>query len=173
MALLVLGYPKIEDSDFKWIQSIRSIYDERYFKVVNPHFTIVFPVFNIEREAFIEHVGNCIQQFESIEFILRCSMIVKDSFSNYTDIFLVPSEGFDRIVMLHDKLYANLFIPELRLDIPFIPHIGIGASTDPKLCKKVSDELNSKPISISGRVECVDVVNFENNRVETIVQYQL
>lgn len=40
MSLLVLAYPQLEMKDYEWIQSFRAKHDERYFKVVEPNFTI-------------------------------------------------------------------------------------------------------------------------------------
>jgi hypothetical protein len=173
MSLFVLGYPTITESDFHWIQSFRSDHDERYFKVVDPHFTIVFPVSTIERNTFINHVKEGVSNFTNIDFTLRCSLVVKDSFSDFTDIFLVPDEGFSRIVKLHDTLYTGILAVELRLDIPFIPHMGIGSAIDPAACKLLADQLNAQSFCISGRLEKIDIVNYENRKVETIAQFVL
>jgi 2'-5' RNA ligase len=173
IALLVLTYPQLSRSDFDWVQSFRALHDKRHYHFVNPHFTIVFPVFNIERDTFIDHVEKKVQNFGKIDFVLRCSTIVKDSFSEYTDIFLVPDEGFSRIVRLHDTLYTGLLNSELRLDVPFIPHIGIGGYVDPLICKKYSEELNMKHFAVAGQLDHIHVANYENNRVDSIVQFRL
>ncbi|MFZ0455397.1 MAG: hypothetical protein WCE54_08540 [Ignavibacteriaceae bacterium] len=52
MALLVLGYPKLKVEDFERIQNIRLKYDLRYFNVVNPYFTVAFPVFDFLQNEF-------------------------------------------------------------------------------------------------------------------------
>lgn len=45
MALLVLAYPELSKNDYDWIQDFRRKHDELYYKIVEPHFTIVFPTF--------------------------------------------------------------------------------------------------------------------------------
>ncbi|MHC5848688.1 2'-5' RNA ligase family protein [Nostoc sp.] len=62
---------------------------------------------------------------------------------------------------------------ELRQDIPFIPHIGIANSRNPQECKRVVDELNAQSFEITGRVEKLDVIWYENNRVGTIEKITL
>jgi hypothetical protein len=85
----------------------------------------------------------------------------------------VPDEGYSEIVKLHDKLYDGPLAPELRLDIPFIPHIGIGNAIDPFACKKLADELNRKAFEIDGRIETLDVTWYEENKVETLERIEL
>ena len=168
MSLLVLAYPQIEESDYKWIQSIRAEHDERYYNIVEPHFTIVFPVSDVDEQILINHTAFAAKKFKEFYFVLRCAQIVKDSFSEYTDVFLIPEEGYRIFVKLHDSLYTGPIAKDLRLDIPFIPHIGIANNIDPTKCKKLADEINTKNIEIVGSINKLDIVSFENNTVKTI-----
>lgn len=168
MSLLVLAYPEIEKKDFNWIQSFRAKHDERYFNVVDPHFTMVFPLFSVSEKELINHVQKTAKKFNEFFFVIRCAQIVKDSFSDYTDVFLIPEEGYRIFVKLHDALYTDLLEKELRLDIPFIPHLGIANSLDPLKCKKLADEINSKNIEIVGAVSKLSIVSYENDKVELL-----
>lgn len=168
MALLVLAYPQIEKKDYNWIQTYRAKHDERYFNVAEPHFTMVFPVFNIAETDFISHVQKAAKKIKEFFFVLRCAQIVKDSFSDYTDVFLIPEEGYRIFVKLHDTLYTDILEEELRLDIPFIPHLGIANSIDAKKCKILADEINNKNIEIVGAISKLDIVSYENNKVTTL-----
>jgi len=168
MSLLVLAYPEIEKKDFNWIQSFRAKNDERYFNVVKPHFTIVFPVFNTSEKELINHVQKAAKKFNEFFFVIRCAQIVKDSFSDYTDVFLIPEEGYRIFVKLHDALYTDLLEKELRLDIPFIPHLGIANSLDPLKCKKLADEINSKNIELVGAISKLSIVSYENDKIELL-----
>jgi 2'-5' RNA ligase len=168
MPLLVLAYPQLEKKDYDWIQSFRTKYDERYFNLVQPHFTFVFPIENIEQNDFINHVSKTAKKFKEFYFVLRCAQIVKDSFSDFTDVFLIPEEGYRIFVKLHDALYTGILEKELRLDIPFIPHLGIANNKDPRKCKILSDEVNSNNPEIFGAINKLDIVSFSNDKVETI-----
>jgi 2'-5' RNA ligase len=172
-SLLVIAYPTISTEDFHWIQSIRKCHDELNLEVVAPHFTIVFPVFNFEEEAFINHVKQAIQKIEAFDFVIRCAVLGDDAFSDYMHVFLVPDEGYSNIVKLHDRLYKEMLVNELRLDIPFVPHIGIANSRNTKMCKRLVDELNTKSFKIRGRIENLDVSWYENDKVSTIEKISL
>ena len=168
MSLLVLAYPNISKKDYEWIQRFRKKYDSRYYKIVKPHFTIVFPVNNIDESIFIRHIERVSQDYKPIEFSLRCSTIVKDSFSDFSDIFLVPDEGNSKIIKLHDEFYSDVLASNLRLDIPFIPHIGIGGSKFPEEYKKLSDKLNKKDFCINGIIDSLDITYYNYPELKTI-----
>ena len=168
MPLLVLAYPQLEKKDYDWIQSFRAKHDERYFNLAQPHFTLVFPVDNVAQNNFVNHVEKTVKKFKEFYFVLRCTQIVKDPFSDYTDVFLVPEEGYRIFVKLHDALYTGILEKELRLDIPFIPHLGIANNKEPRTCKILSDEINSKNPEIFGAVSKLGIVSYSNNKIETI-----
>lgn len=73
---------------------------------------------------------------------MRCAIVVKDALSDNTHTFLTPDEGFREIVKLHDHLYRGALANELRLDIPFIPHITVAISPDANVCKRIADDIN-------------------------------
>ncbi len=168
MQLLVLAYPQLEKIDYDWIQSFRTKYNERYFNLVLPHFTFVFPVEDVLQKDFVNHIEKTSKKFKEFYFVLRCAQIVKDSFSDYTDLFLVPEEGYRIFVKLHDAFYTGILEKQLRLDIPFIPHVEIANNKDPLRCKILADEINSKNLEIFGAINKLDVVSFSNDGVETI-----
>jgi hypothetical protein len=173
LSLLVLGYPELKAEDFEWIQNIRIKYDSRYYNVVNPHFTFVFPVFNFMQNEFTEEIILKTSGIKKIKFLSRCAVIVKDSFSDYTDILLVPDEGYSDIVKLHDKLYSGILKNDLRLDIPFIPHIGIAGFTNSAESKAIADDLNKSNFIIEGMIDKLDIVNYNYPKVESIKEIRL
>lgn len=173
MSYLVLAYPDISKEDYEWIQDFRSKYDERFYNVVEPHFTIVFPVYKLNESVFREHIVKLSKEVPPIRFSTRRSMIVKDSLSDGFDLFLVPDEGNSEIMRLHDRFYSGILLPELRLDIPFIPHIAIGGSADPQECKKYCDLVNEKRFCIEGVISTLDIVWYDHPEVRTIEKIKL
>jgi 2'-5' RNA ligase len=171
--LLVVSYPIIIDRHFTWIQDLREQYDKLNFQVIDPHFTLVFPVANIEPETFIHHVKQSIDNIQPFEFVIRCATISGDAFSKYTHVFLVPDRGYSNIIKLHDRLYTGILAAELRLDLVFIPHIGIANSLNARKCKQLADRLNSQEFEIDGKVNKLDLIWEENNRVDTIEEILL
>ncbi len=167
MALVVLSYPVIAEADLSWIQEVRAAHDPLYYEVAAPHFTFVFPVV-VDREALSSHVSERVRGTPEIRFVLRCALVVKDVLSQYTHVFLVPDEGFGKIVNLHDRLYTGLLAPHLRIDIPFIPHVGIGNSIEPLACKRLADELNARDLRIEGVVRTLSIVSYEQGMIVPI-----
>jgi 2'-5' RNA ligase superfamily len=171
--LLVVNYPTISADDFAWIQEIRQQEDELNFRAIHPHFTLVFPIIEIDRATLVSHTKESIQGIQPFDFALRCAVLGNDAFSKYTHVFLVPDEGYSNIVKLHDRLYIGIIAAELRLDIPFIPHISIANSLDPHHCKQLVDRLNSQQFEIRGRIDRLDVISNQGDLVETIKSVNL
>jgi hypothetical protein len=170
MAYLVIAYPELAKNDFDRIQHYREENDKLFFNVVAPHFTIVFPIFGMAENEFINEVRLQVTNIEKFSFKIRCSTINKDSFSHYYHAFLVPDEGFSNIVKLHDKIYSDKLKGNLRLDIDFIPHIGIGNSLDKGFCKSMVDEWNRNDFLIAGSVNKLTIVNYENDKGITEIE---
>lgn len=70
-------------------------------------------------------------------------------------------------------MYSDTFKENHRLDIDFIPHIGIGNSTDRETVKAWVDEWNSKDFSIIGQISFLTILQYENGKVESILDVRL
>ncbi len=173
MALAVVNFPSLSDSDFQWIQSIRKDHDELFYDVVNPHFTLVFSTEKLDTGSLIRHTESVIAKFGSFDFAARCATVGDPDFLDHAHVFLIPDEGFSDIVKLHDAFYTGPLRSELRLDLPFVPHIGIASKPEPEACKKLVDELNARDFEIRGRVEKIDVIAFDGESTETIERINL
>jgi len=57
---------------------------------------------------------------------------------------------------------------QLRLDIAFIPHLGIANSVDAFKCKRLADEINAKNPEIFGTIKKLDITSFDSAGVKTI-----
>lgn len=173
MAYLVVAYPKLAQDDFDFIQNYREQNDPRYFSVIEPHITLVFVINDIEREKFIGEVKGKIAGVQPFDFEVKVATINQNDDGQYYHEFLVPDTGYSQIVKLHDRLYSGLFAPYQRFDIDFIPHIGIGNSDEIGTSKKRIDEVNAKDISISGRVDSVDIIEYKDGQITTIEKINL
>jgi hypothetical protein len=168
MAHLVVAYPKIGQEDFDWIQEYRKQNDPRYFSVIKPHFTVVFPVEEMEQNIFLAEIKKKMVDINKFDFELKVATINQDDSGKYYHEFLVPDKGCSDIVKLHDKLYSEVLSKHLRLDIDFIPHIGIGNSDDAKISKTRIDRLNQQGVYIAGVIDVLDVIEYKDNIVTTL-----
>jgi 2'-5' RNA ligase len=168
MAYLVLAYPELEKFDFEWIQDYRKKNDPLYYTVVDPHITLVFALEVLNRDDFVEEVKKQIKDFNAFDATFNVATINQDHSGKYFHEFLVPDTGYSNIVKLHDRLYADKFANSLRLDIDYIPHIGIGNSEVAQQSKQRVDEINARDISIKGRVASIDIVEHRDGIIRTI-----
>ncbi len=173
MLLAAIGYPELSQPDFEWIQTIRAQYDVDDYNLIKPHFTFVFPYSDIEKKNFLRHMDKCVGGIKSIRFIINRVIINADVSGRKWYLFLIPEDGYNEIVNLHDTLYTGLLSGKLRRDIPYIPHITTGVFNGEQECDKVSDKLNREKLSIKGQISAIDVVSLEKNKVETIVKFEL
>jgi 2'-5' RNA ligase len=177
-SLIVLAYPKISDKNYKWIQSIREQNDKNLCHVVGPHFTLVFPTLNFDIKSITDHISMVVESVKPIQFSIHGTTIVKNPFRESTNLFLIADQGNSDIIKLHDKLYTGVLFKELRLDIPFIPHITIGEAKDPLELKRLSDDLNGKRFSIDGIIneitlEELDLTESEYPKAKSIRKFRL
>ena len=173
MAFLVLAFPTLDRKDLDWIQSHRKTNDNLFYKIVDPHFTLVFPVYDKTETEFIKEVTARSKGIKKINFELRSAAGNKDELSEYYHEFLVPEKGYSDIVKLHDQLYSGELLSNLNSEIDFIPHITIGTSNEEHKCNVNVGKLNSENISIGGTIEQLTVVKYENNVVTKIIEVAL
>lgn len=172
MAYFVVAYPELQESDFDWIQAYRSQHD-RQFSLVEPHFTLVFSIQELDKESFLAEMKQKVADIKAFEFELNTATINQDNSGKYYHEFLVPDAGYSNIVKLHDRLYSGLLAPHLRLDVDFIPHISIGDSEDAQTSKQRVDNLNSQNVSVHGRIGSLDVLAYADGTISTIERIQL
>jgi 2'-5' RNA ligase len=173
MSLLAISYPDLSKTDFDRIQNIRLKYDREYIDIINPHFTLVFPVDDKPQEDFIKHITASVSSIKNISFVLCGATVHKDQLSNNWYLFLTPDEGYNDIIKLHDRLYTGLLKDNLRSDLPYIPHITIGLFDNARECKEAADFTNKEGISIAGEINSIDIIDFQNNLVEKIKKISL
>jgi hypothetical protein len=173
MAYLVVAYPKLSKSDFNWIQEYRKKNDPMYFSVVEPHFSIIFAIGDIEKSVFIKEVKKQINNVKKINFEIKVATINQDDSGEYYHEFLVPDKGYSDIVKLHDKLYSGEFNGHLRLDIDFIPHIGIGNNKDSSVSKGRIDIINKEGVDMAGVIDSIDIIEYKDGNVKTVEKISL
>lgn len=168
MSLVVLAYPDVSKTDFEWLQSLRSKHDQLYFNVVEPHFTFVCPVNDVALDDLAAHVAAQISGRPSFPFALKNVAIVQDKVRGHWHVILFPDEGYSEIVDLHDRLYSGPLRPHRRLDIPFVPHVGVGTSRDPTVCKLFADDLHKTGFEIKGFLRTLHIALYEDDTVRTL-----
>ena len=173
MSLLALCYPKLRAEDQLFIDGFRDRHDLAYRDVVRAHFTMVFQVRDLAEPVFTEHVARVAERSTPIRFVCRYAMVHNDISSDDYYVFLVPDEGFSELSLLHDALYTDVLAPKLRLDVPYVPHIGVATLKDAGRCKELADELNGQRLSVDGGLDEISVVEYNGKAVTDLRHFRL
>lgn len=173
MTLLAISYPSIDGKDFDWIQNIRREHDRESFEIINPHFTLVFPVNGISQEDLTNHTSNICAKSKIISFSMHRAMTVFDKFSGKWFTFIAPLKGFDEIAEIHSRLYTGILQNKLLLDVPYVPHITVGKFDDENSCRKLTEKLNKERFGIEGTIDSINIVSLKNNKVNNLKKITL
>jgi 2'-5' RNA ligase len=173
MSFAVISYPKFIPNDGEMIPVMESIYHKLIYPKLAPHFTFVFPQASVPQKQLIDHVQTIAANHAPIPFVIRRVEMVADKLSRNHYLFLVPNEGFDGVVQLHDDLYTGLLADELRSDIPFVPHITLGYTPDAAYCEAAANAINAQPFELRGVIEVLDIVEVESEAARTVTQIKL
>ena len=165
VSLVALCYPSLSDEHQRLVDDLRSEHDLIFKDVVRPHFTMIFPVMDIAEGEFQEHVQRVAMSWKPFRFVCRYAMVHNDEFSDNWHVFLVPDEGFSSIARLHDELYVDVLASRLRLDLPYVPHIGVATNKDAAVCKQVADRLNGSNCEIGGMFQALTICEYDGSKV--------
>lgn len=167
MKHVVLGYPEITPEDYQKIQGIRRAHDS-LVDVVEPHFTFIFPTEKLGAFELAAHVRSRIGDMGRIAVALTRATVVEDDSGNFYHTFLIPTEGGVKITALHGRLYTGEMESELRKDIPFVPHVGVGRNPDKTVMEELARTINSTDIGIRGFIDNITIASFDGKKVVDI-----
>lgn len=170
-----LAYPALQPSDRRIISEFRRLHDLKSVDVVDIHWTMIFPVStgDIELNYLENHIARVAAGFPPINFVCRYALVYGDDAGDDHYIFLVPDEGFSSISLLHDMLYSGIMRPHLRLDLPYIPHIGIATNKDKEHLYQLAKGWNSQALEIRGTINSLTLSSYRDGKVEDIKQFLL
>jgi len=141
--------------------------------VAEPHFAFVFPIEGMDTNTFIQEIHAKANRFTPFDIEIRCATMNKDIFLDYYHLLLVPDKGYSNVVKLHDILYSGILSEHLRLDVDFIPHMGIANARDPVRVKAWADHWNQKDFCISGKIDALTVVDYNNLVINDLEEVKL
>jgi len=167
-----VAFPDIAAAQRQWIQEVRREHDPN-FGVVDPHFTLVFSVRDMDEAAYLGHIGSIARGARPIRFHCRHAMLGADDIDGTAHVYLVPSEGHAEIYLLHEALYRGLLQPHHRLEIPYIPHIGVAATKDFQQAKRLCDRLNAGGIAVEGTLVALTAGVLRDGRLKGMASFAL
>jgi hypothetical protein len=118
MLYSVVFYTKVDHRGF---QNLRRKHDP-YAGLIEDHISLVFPIpEEVGIDTFLDHVRNVAAPLAAFDIHI-CG--IEKSWDHW--LLLGITEGYSKIIQLHDDLYTGPLEPYLREDLPYKPHIGIG-----------------------------------------------
>jgi 2'-5' RNA ligase len=169
--LAIISYPSIEETDRRWIESVRATHDPQAPRIAL-HFTLVFPTDASPAEVAAEAAAVA-RSAGPIAFTIRRARAVVDAVGAGGHVFLVPDEGRAEIAALHDRLYQGVLRPHLRADIPFTPHMTVAAGADLAACEGLIRDLSLDHRTVEGMLRTIELVNLEKPRVDSMATFVL
>lgn len=173
MALLAVAFPKLAAGDLRWIQGLRQVHDPAQHARVEPHLTLVFPTDGVPEHEFVAHVQGVAAGTPPFEFALCHAVAIEDGVTDEWHVFLVPEDGSEALIALHDRLYTGPLAPHLRRDLPFLPHLTVASSPDRETCEGLAAHLTQQDIEVPGTVRALTVLRYEAGRVERLIELPL
>ena len=153
MIYALVHYPEIntEQIDFLLIR-----YD-RQADLIAPHITLILPLPDtVDQPALISHIAEVLLRWK--RFPIRLAKLDK-SFDDC--LLLTATEGAEELAGLHDDLYTGMLAAHKSADMPYIPHVRLGAFTaQPALAEEaleVAKQLNLDYSSVVNRLHLVRV----------------
>ena len=166
----VVAFPTFEVADRQWIESIRAKHDPEA-KRIAAHFTLIFPAILPLRETEA-HVARVAQSMEPMRFVLRRAAVVPDHLGTAGHVFLLPDDGRDALVGLHDRLNQGVPQPHWKRGVSFTPHVTVAAGTLEPL-HALAGDLNAKGLTIRGSVSAVVLVDVTMAEIRQIGHFAL
>ena len=167
-----VAYLCIPEVQMQWIQDFRQKHDS-HFAVVEPHFTLVFGVRDVEESVYLEHIASVARSAKPIRVRCTYAMLGADDIDDTAYVFLVLNEGNAEVSLLHDQLYRGLLQPYHRLEFPYIPHVTIASTKDFKVAKQLCDDLNREGVYVEGSLVSLSAGVLKDGKLQTLRSFPL
>lgn len=155
----LIAQPKQPSAIESFVTEIRQQFPTLQHSEIAPHFTLFFLTLEgLTLEAWEAHLAKVTVGHRVINFAIRCALVMPEANSEKYHVFLVPDEGLSQLVKLHDEIYTDQLAAKLRPDIPFIPHITVGYSTDVQLARKAAQAINNQNVVLRGVLDTLELL---------------
>jgi len=150
--LYTVAYPDCAAQDLHGVDRWRAAHDPAGHALVRPHFTLVFACDAVDPATYLAHVASVATRTAPVAFHCRYAMLGADAISPRAHAYLVPDEGYAALSLLHDALYSGPLQDQMRLDLPYTPHITVGTFESAMQARQWCTERNQAGVSLPGRV---------------------
>lgn len=156
MFYALVHYPAVNTAS---INQLRRSYDPQ-IDLIDPHITFVFPVHEaIGEQRLVSHIEKVLRGWKPFPIHLQG---LQRSWDN--SLFLLIQEGKMEVIRLHDELYTGILAKHLRDDLPFVPHLTLGAfAEDEDRYLQALEEAERMQLDYRSIVDRLHLVKFDRN----------
>ena len=127
----------------------------------------------VPRATYLAHVAAVARKSAPIDFLCRRVQPWAGPTDAQAHLFLVPDEGRDAIVDLHDRLYRGPLAPQLRPGLPYMPHVTLGRAQGLDRARALCTALQADAPTIRGRLGALTVGALRPQRFEPLAVFAL
>jgi 2'-5' RNA ligase len=168
--LVIFAKLDIPAPDRAVIEAIRRRHDPLHGRV-EPHFTLIFPFAGGSVGEVLGHVQNIASKVAPIPFRLARVAAVRDPLSPGAHLFLLPDEGEQQIIDLHDRLYSGVLSTSLHPTAVYLPHVTVGRFGTFEDAEAAA--ASQAAVDIGGVLTAITIGDFDGHRVEELHQVLL
>ena len=155
MAGAVVAFPTFGEADRRLVEEIRREHDPNAARIA-AHFTLVFPDSKTKAGDLLGPAAAVARETSPLAFVLRRVIVHHRAPDTY--VFLVPDEGHESLVRLHDRLKAH---SPLSAGEAFLPHITVARLSSRDAAKTLATRLAGRRLAVPGTVGALSVVEVE------------
>ncbi|MCH7983107.1 MAG: 2'-5' RNA ligase family protein [Chloroflexi bacterium] len=170
--LFVLAIPDFAPGDRDWMAGVRARFDPAV-SIVAPHFTLVFPGHSVSTDTLVSHVLENVGYQSQFRVRLTAVEVLDSSHDGANYVSLIPTDDFNEILRLHDRLYSGLLEQYLRKDLPYKPHLTIGRFEMRADAARLVEELSNNEIDIMAKVTELTVAHLSAGELTVITRIPL
>ena len=155
--LYTLAYPVLCEADRAFIDELRRVHDAAGHALTAPHFTLVFGSEVLPLAECVAHVAAVAARTACMDVVCRQAVLEAQSVDAWSYVYLVPDEGRDALERLHDALYAGALQSQLRVDLPYTPHITVGRTRERAAAERLCADINARGVKLAMSVQALAV----------------
>jgi len=159
MPTYVVALPELCAEDREYVDELRARYDAARHRRVPPHVTLVFGTERLAAGAVFAHAMDAAGALAPFDCVFRSAVVVRDPPGGAYDVLLVPDEGRLEIDQLHDALYTGTLEPDLRPDIPYVPHMTVARFESKADAQQLAASITAHGLPIHARIARLDVLS--------------
>jgi 2'-5' RNA ligase len=160
MDYALVHYPAVDTSH---VDALRRKYDPQA-DLISPHITLMFPLpSSIGESDLVSHLEHVLSGCRQFPIHLTG---LEQSADHY--LFLVLQQGRAEVIHLHDRIYTGILAPFIRTDLPYVPHVTLGAFEDAEHCSQALRDAERDSLDSQCVLDRLHLVKINDDRSRII-----